>query len=131
MKAKRILSLIAAAIIVICAIPFSVNAAEGTEISNADELLALMKDSTKWAGSYYLTADIDLSAKSGQSPIGNKETPFTGTFDGNGKTISGLFLTGEKYQALFGCAENVTIKNLQVRQRTFRFRLQWYPQPYP
>ena len=35
-------------------------------------------------------------------PIGTKEKPFTGTFDGNGKTISNLKVTGENYVGFFG-----------------------------
>ena len=59
---------------------------------------------------YRLTSDIDLSpacgANSGRSwtPIGKtEETPFYGVFDGNGHTISNLFIQGEQdYQGLFG-----------------------------
>lgn len=54
----------------------------------------------------------------GWRPIGNKETPFTGTFNGNGYTISGLrFNTGieeeKTYIGLFGYAAG-TIKNLTI-----------------
>lgn len=59
----------------------------------------------------------------GWKPIGNKETPFTGTFNGNGYTISGLrFNTGieeeKTYIGLFGYAAVEyaagTIKNLTI-----------------
>jgi len=58
----------------------------------ADELIALMGNSAGWAGNYRLTDDIDLTGKSGQACIGNDTTPFTGIFDGNGKTVSGVSL---------------------------------------
>ena len=49
------------------------------------------------------------------TPIGKSvEVPFTGYFDGNGHTISGLFIkTKAKYNGLFGYCD-CTIKNLTV-----------------
>ena len=49
------------------------------------------------------------------TPIGkSSEAPFTGYFDGNGHTISGLFIsTKGKYNGLFGYC-NCTIKNLTI-----------------
>ena len=49
------------------------------------------------------------------TPIGkSNETPFTGHFDGNGHTISGLFVSTKGiYNGLFGYCE-CTIKNLTV-----------------
>ena len=51
--------------------------------------------------------DIDLSQVEGenQAPIGTKGKEFQGTFDGNGKTITGLNLSGSSgYLGLFGSA---------------------------
>lgn len=54
------------------------------------------------SGNYYLTCDIEFSSSDFASggeyynsgkcfvPIGNGKTPFTGTFDGNGYTVSGI-----------------------------------------
>ena len=49
------------------------------------------------------------------TPIGKSgEVPFTGYFDGNGHTVSGLFIsTKGKYNGLFGYC-NCTIKNLTI-----------------
>ncbi len=83
---------------------FTVNRAnleEVVEIGNLEELKALIASTnpSDMAKSYRLTADIDASGEwihTGIAPITNKTegsesatTPFTGTFDGNGYTISG------------------------------------------
>lgn len=83
------------------------------EISSANQLVALMQDSNAWASNYKLTANINLSGKT-QNPIGNATTPFTGTFDGNGYTISNLNVSGETNIGLFGVAQNAEIRNLTV-----------------
>ena len=53
------------------------------------------------------------------TPIGVEATPFAGTFDGNGKTISGLNLdTVANAQGLFSYAKNSTIKNVTIAKST-------------
>ena len=70
-----------------------------------------------------LNNDIDLAAMSraavsNWTPIGTAENPFTGTFDGNGKTIKNLIIVeptakeGKAYIGFFGYAKNATIKNV-------------------
>ena len=70
-----------------------------------------------------LNNDIDLSALSRSAvsnwnPIGTEEKPFTGTFDGNGKTIKNLIIVeptakeGKAFIGFFGYAKNATIKNV-------------------
>lgn len=61
--------------------------------------------------------DIDLSAYSdgeGWTPIGAVDNPFTGIFDGNDKSIIGLYINRNvDYQGLFGYVGNEgTVKNL-------------------
>ena len=87
-----------------------------TAISTADELIALMGDSTAWGGSYYLTADIDLTGFDNQSAIGTYSTNFTGNFDGMGYSIKGLSITSSTEQdyALFGKIKGATVRNLTV-----------------
>jgi len=65
-------------------------------------------------GYYKLTADIDLSSYGNWTPIGNYTTPFTGTFDGNGHTISGLTISSPYLQGLFGNILGGTVKNLDL-----------------
>ncbi len=51
------------------------------------------------------------------TPIGNNSNRYTGTFDGNNKTVSGLYFnnTDTKYVGLFGyIGENGTVKNTGV-----------------
>ncbi|MDD4985328.1 MAG: GLUG motif-containing protein [Dehalococcoidales bacterium] len=73
-----------------------------------------------------LTADLDenstgydtyasSSANSGQGwlPIGDNTSPFTGGFDGNGHTISGLYINRDSdYQGLFGKLSGATVISL-------------------
>lgn len=63
-----------------------------------------------------LTADIDLENQA-WTPIGlNSENAYTGTFDGDGYTIEGLYIDSEEtYAGLFGVVgEGGTVKELTV-----------------
>ena len=83
------------------------------EIATADDLVKLMKGTYSVEASYKLTADIDLTGME-QEPIATDSKPFTGSFDGNGHTISGIELSGTTYVALFakvtGTVQNLTVK---------------------
>ena len=55
------------------------------------------------------------------TPIGkytddNHKTPYTGTFDGQGHTIKGLYVNSasDAYVGLFGCLESAAVRNLTV-----------------
>ncbi len=50
------------------------------------------------------------------TPIGNSTNKFTGTFDGDGKTVSGIYINGASdYQGLFGFTDSgSTVKNTGV-----------------
>ena len=54
-------------------------------------------------------------------PIGSSTNPFAGTFDGDMKTISGLYYKGtDTYVGLFGCTANSsTVKNLQLSEACY------------
>ena len=84
-------------------------------ISSARQLDEIRND---LRGNYILACDIDMSAYPDWQPIGSKNTPFRGVFDGNGNTISNLdiHMTDESntpYVGLFGYNTG-TIKNLSV-----------------
>ena len=134
MQKKLFVSLLTA-VALICACAFAAGAV-GTlagdgvyEISTADqmhELATLIADkgdgfNDARAAQYRLMEDIDMSAVTAMIPIGaNAGNAFTGTFDGNGHTISGIHLepaegaTGN-YWGLFGrIATPAVIKNLTV-----------------
>jgi len=69
------------------------------EVSNADELQAIANDLD---GDYVLTDYIDLSGFTFEQ-VGDSENPFTGTFDGNGHTVSGLSIdVSDDEVGLFG-----------------------------
>lgn len=103
------------------------NAGSGTEadpyiISTVDELklLATTVNETgiTYEGQYLKLADgvaeLDISGEKWTS-IGTSSHKFMGTFDGNGKTITGLTDNGESgVYGLFGAVSGATIKNLKL-----------------
>ena len=117
--------------------PYTAGAPAGGNytISSAEQLQALaetVNGGESYADtSFTLTGDIDLSGVCGTNvgaggtswtPIGNyenvdEENPFKGSFDGNGKTIKGVYINTPEsdYLGLFGnVGENGTVKNLSV-----------------
>ena len=58
------------------------------------------------------------------TPIGNSANPFKGTFDGNGKTVKNLKITGKNSNVgLFGMTTDGEIKNLTVENAKVSGRL--------
>ena len=97
-------------------------------ITNAKELVAFRDASNN--GLVYkkvvLENDIDMSQESAWTePIcAKKENPFTGVFDGQGHTISGLHIHKASYEpvetaALFGYAKNARIVDLRMKKCTY------------
>ena len=75
-----------------------------------------------------LTCDIDLDAGAHRrfSPIGSREHPFMGTFDGGGHTIDGLYVAynSPEYDpafdiGMFGCLKHGTVKDFVVNSGLF------------
>lgn len=97
-----------------------------TLIHNADELAAINTNSTTLASPYKLANNIDLSSYNGGSwtPIGtvtpDVDTPFRGTFNGDGYVISGLNVDLPNDAGLFGTIDNGTVENLGVKYETLR-----------
>ncbi len=92
-------------------------------IYTANDMLRLMhqREGYVWSGKYILMNDIDLDEGTvglAQAPIGvsNKTARyFSGSFDGNGKVIKNVSITGKgDYVGLFGYVLNSTIKNFSV-----------------
>lgn len=77
------------------------------EISEPNQLVAIVNNPFDFDKSYKLTADIDMSGVE-FSPIGTVDTPFTGLFDGDGYTISSLSINvlGQHNIGLFGMVGN-------------------------
>ena len=68
-----------------------------------------------------LNNDLDCAQLTGFEPIGTDNTPFAGTFDGNGKTISSLTMSevsGKNVGIFRTLTENGTIKELTVASLT-------------
>lgn len=97
-----------------------------TEISTVQQLLAV---NDNLSGNYRLTADLDLSGVDidgfGWRPIGYEKSDsgeytadgFTGKFDGNGHTISGLRIEGQTpyaFVGLFGRIYGGTVTDLKL-----------------
>jgi len=99
---------------------------EGTPYTAITDCAGLQAMQDNLAGKYYLANDIDCTyctqdpagalynAGAGFEPVGTIATPFTGVFDGNGYTITGLKINrpATNYIGLFGVCRNVEIKNV-------------------
>lgn len=99
------------------------------EIGNATDLKKIGKDANyPLNGNYILTADIDLGGAE-WTPIGNRVNDsttnhFSGTFDGNGKTVSNFTITvantadSSTHYGFFNSVEGGTVKNLKLASAT-------------
>lgn len=86
------------------------------QITSAAELvwLATTANASTVALNAVLTSDINLGGYA-WTAIGTSANPYLGTFDGQGHTISGLYVNATTtYQGLFGKLKNGTIRNLNV-----------------
>ena len=98
--------------------PYQIGTAEGLKWFRDKVNRAKTSDETKICA--VLTEDIDLNNEP-WTPIGigedtrKEDLPYSGTFDGNGHTISGLNVNyGDKNGGLFCYVKSATIKNLTV-----------------
>ncbi|HPL99098.1 MAG TPA: S-layer homology domain-containing protein [Bacillota bacterium] len=86
-------------------------------ISTAEDLLAFSEvgwNASYMEASYKLTGNIDLG-ENAWNPVGVNGPPFSGTFDGNGKTITLRNIADSRNMGLFGGTDRrSSIKNLKV-----------------
>ena len=92
------------------------------QVDDTEALTAINSDDTTRACAYTLTADITLSGQ--WVPIGmydrggNNTSSFSGIFDGNGKSISGMSITSTigllDSAGLFGHVAGGQVKNLSI-----------------
>ncbi|MCR9103311.1 MAG: hypothetical protein NXI25_25405, partial [bacterium] len=118
--------------------PYNNGAGAGTEmdphqIASIDDLIHLSQTSADWGLHFIQVVDIDFGAdetmvdwngdgtvdmgdSAGFTPIGEEfGTSFTGSYDGDGKTISNLFLiVDDDTQGFFGALVGAEIKNLGI-----------------
>lgn len=82
--------------------------------------LQWVKDSGSMSASYKLTSNINLSGCTWSNGIGSFGTPFSGTFDGNGMTVSNLTISAGNVQGLgfidylSGSVSNLTLTSPSV-----------------
>jgi len=84
---------------------------EGTPIYTADEFIEAVT-TTGNTNTYVLARDIDFQNLTYPAYINNDEIVFSGSLDGNGKTLSNLSTTN--IRGLFGVLQSATIKNLTL-----------------
>ena len=127
-KLRKIISISLCALLIFT-LSFSASAAafsgEGTKkspylIETAADLNALNKavaEGESFDGNYILLTK-DITADASFSPIGSEEAPFAGSFDGNGKTLSGFELDCD-YAAVFAYCDGAVISDLTVSGEFF------------
>ena len=89
------------------------------EISSVDDFNTyaslIVSDNENYGKAIYvLKNDIDVIGAS-LTPFGTEEAPFSGTFDGNGKTIKNVTFDDVKYVSIIGYMNGGTVKNLWVK----------------
>ena len=92
------------------------------EIDTFSNLIWISQDDSRWNKYFIQTADIDAATSSdldsgqGFTPLGNSQTQFTGSYDGQGFSIDHLFIAREQGDeiGLFGYVNNGTLKNINL-----------------
>ncbi|MDP2303958.1 MAG: GLUG motif-containing protein [Ignavibacteria bacterium] len=96
--------------------------ADPYQIANLNNLYWIAENSSRWASHYIQTADIDASSTStwftgeGWIPIGDNTTNFTGSYNGQYYTITGLFINRATtdYIGLFGKTNGTNIASVNL-----------------
>ena len=101
-------------------------------IAATDAEVSSPSRSVRWSSYYIQTNDIDASGTSGWfpdgsggfygwSPIGASTPNFTGAYDGQGHTVSGLYIyrPTADYEGLFGYVSGAWISNLRIENCNF------------
>ena len=89
------------------------------QIATPQQLALLSEQTNNGTGGnvyYSLTEDICLNGSQNYQwePIGNASLPFTGVFDGNGHTVSDMYMIGQIYSGLFGFTQGAVIKDVEI-----------------
>ncbi len=121
---RKALAIVLSVAMILSTMVFSIGAVDFDEtwkaITTAAELKAIEDD---LAGKYYLANDITLTGDfKAIGWLDSGDTAFTGTFDGNGKTVSGLTIASGSNNGLFaingGTIKNLTVKDASVTVST-------------
>ncbi len=102
--------------------PYTKNADGSYTVNTKDGLQQLVEDLNWPADDAILSANItleeDVTLTGNWEPIGNNETPYTGTFNGNDKTVTGLAITSSnRYVGMFGYVTG-TVQNVNLASVT-------------
>ncbi len=92
------------------------------QIESLNNLYWITQNSSSWSSYFEQTADIDASntkkwdSGSGFAGIGTSSKKFIGTYDGNGHTISNLYInrSSSSYYGFFRYTNSATISNLGI-----------------
>lgn len=126
---KRFITILLTCCIVMYMLPLSVfalEAAEPIEISSCEDFNNIRNNLN---GDYILAQNLDFSTWGNWEPIGQKEVPFTGTFDGNGYVISNLTIEQDKnsaeneadyFASVFGYVSGGEIINLGINNTSIK-----------
>ena len=93
------------------------------------EQLALLAEQTNTGNGgdayYLLTEDLCLNGSQNNhwEPIGNASAPFMGWFNGNGHTVSDMYMTNQVYSGLFGFTLGADIKDPCILLFSFNITL--------
>ena len=89
-------------------------------IADFNQLASITASCYYYDGKYFrMDADLDFTGES-FTPVGNSTKPFKGILDGEGHSISGIYVeTADTYKALFGIVHG-TVKNLTLTNSTFK-----------
>ena len=102
------------------------------QIATLDHLAWVSQHSESWNMFFIQTADIDALATStwnyfdeagyhkGWLPIGNYSTPFTGSYNGGGHFVDGLYFADSNLCGFFGIITGATISNLGITNTSMR-----------
>lgn len=92
------------------------------EIALLENLLWLSQNTTEWSAHFIQTADIDaintqsMNGGAGFIPIGNSNSQFTGSYNGNGFHISNLYISRPTTDriGLFGNTDGAILENIAI-----------------
>jgi hypothetical protein len=92
--------------------------ASAWQISNVNQLKKIALDTQYLDDHFKLSSDIDFS-NSGHLVIGDNSNKFSGTFNGNGKTISNINIVKDGYAGFFGSIDTTAeIFDLTIKDAT-------------
>jgi hypothetical protein len=91
--------------------------ADPIRIDSVADLTVLQLNSTCYRSAYAFRQTTDLALTGVWTPIGPAGAGFNGTYDGDGHTLTGLFVDQTAvgaYKGLFGLLDGATVRNLTI-----------------